>query len=100
MNTKPLPAGLRIRTIVTVAPGVDVDIINITQVVNLVCPEYFNYKNPARPSYQDMQALVAAWAVEHGADTYSADREDFSNTRAAYRAYEKGLRRVVVEDLS
>jgi hypothetical protein len=99
--SKPLPAGIRVRTVVpNVAPGVDVEIIQIGQVVDLICPEYFQFKSPHRMTYEDMQAKVAAWAAEHSADVYSADREYFSNTTAAHRAYEKGFRRVVVEDLS
>lgn len=99
--SKPLPPGLRIRTVVpNVAPGVDVDIINIGQLVPLVAPDYFDYKNPNRTTYRQLKEKVAAWAAEYEADLYSADREDFSNTAAAIAAYRKGLRRVVVEDLS
>lgn len=99
--SKPLPASIRIHTIVpNVAPGVDVDIINICQLIPLLAPDYFDFKNPDRTTYDQLQAKVAAWAAEYDADVYSADREDFSNMVAAIRAFKKGLRRVVVEDLS
>ena len=53
-----------------------------------------------QPSFDVSRAAVAAWAAEHGADMYAEDRGDFSVVKAAFAAERKGLRRVVVEDLS
>ncbi len=96
MKTPTCPA---YRTI-TLVTGETVETYNICDVLIAVYPGYWEMAWNDRPSYEASRAKVAAWAAEHGAAMYAADREDFSLYDAAHLAVGQGLRRVVVEDLS
>lgn len=78
-----------------------VEVINVCEVIKAIYGEgYWTLPLKDRPSYSDRCKAVAKWAAENGADIYAEDRQDYSETRAAFRAWKSGFRRVVVEDLS
>ena len=107
MNASPLPAGLKTE----IVPSdlfcldaredfADVVAINVTHLLDVVVPGYWSMSFRERPDYTTSRALVAAWCESHGAHYYAEDREDFSLYEAARQAVQKGLLRVVYEDLS
>jgi len=107
MNTVPLPAGLKTEIVPSdlfsydareVHP--DVTAINVTHLLEVVIPGYWSMNRRERPDYTTSRTLVASWCEAHGAHYYAKDREDFSLYEAAREAVDKGLTRMVYEDLS
>ena len=106
-NTPKLPTGLKTETVPSdlfsydareVHP--DVTAINVTHLLEVVIPGYWSMNLRDRPDYTTSRALVASWCEAHCAHYYAEDRQDFSLYEAARETVDKGMTRVVYEDLS
>lgn len=75
-----------------------VKVINVCDLMDVLVPGWSGEFGAA--AYSKAGAAVMAWVNAHGAHYYAADREDFSQTCAAFEAERAGKRVVVVEDLS
>lgn len=76
-----------------------VEVVDVCTLLRELYGEAF-FKIPRPVSYSERCEAIEKWCRENGAWFYQADREDFSRTAAAFQTLRKGLRRVVVEDLS
>jgi hypothetical protein len=77
-----------------------IEVYNICRLLDGIWPDWTSRYLTDDLTYEVQCAAVRAWAKRHGSHLYSADREEFSVYAAAREAREKGLKRVVVEDLS
>jgi hypothetical protein len=79
----------------------EVEVINVCTVLEVIFgKDFWSMPFDVRPSYDLQCKAVKAWCEASGADYYCADRENFSLYVARSQAFEKGLHKVVVEDLS
>lgn len=103
MSTSPLPAGLKFELVPSglfSSESAAVEAINICDLLEVLIPGYWSMDGSERPDYETSRGLTTAWCKANGAHYYAEDREDFSLIEAASQAVQKGLLRVVYEDLS
>lgn len=99
----PLPSDLKTETLVTSIfdrNALDVVGIDIMGIIELLWPGYWEKGLYMTLSYETTRARVEAWCRDHGAHYYARGREQFDECEAAQEAVARGLRRVVLEDLS
>lgn len=77
-----------------------VEAIDAHHVLCHIVPGYRLASAANRLTWSDEIALVLAWCRDNGAHHYARGREDFCFGEAASEAVERGLTRVVYENLS
>ena len=100
---QPLPSGLKTETLVTDIfdrAALGVVGIDVTGVLELLWPGYWDRRLYETLSYEDTRGGILTWCEAHGAHYYARGREEFDTCEAARETVAAGLRRVVLEDLS
>lgn len=104
MSKAELPADLKAATIhcwgFSYEPRREVLGINVTNLLGLLFPDYWDMKKWHLRSYSKDRDAVKAWCEAPDAIYYARDREDFSLEEARELAIQADRSRVVYEDLS
>ena len=81
--------------------NIPVRIINVCTLMEYLWPGYFDdVDKPHNLSYEEEGEAIMNWAAVNNAHVYCRPREDFFMFEAVDETIAKGLRIVVVEDMS
>lgn len=108
MDTKttaqPLSVGLKTTVIFPyrweASTSREVEAVNVCDLLEVLYPGYWEKELYTTITYESSRERIESWCTDHGAIYYARGREEFSLYEAAAEAMERGLTRVVYEDLS